>query len=528
LTVVLAVGPASAASGAAPVRGAGVVAAAVRDLADVSGPGEAPAPATHAAFLDRTPAVEPVLAAERSAGEPDVPPRVLAAYRRAAEAIDVTDPGCGVTWWMLAAIGKMESDHADGGRVDASGATAEPIRGPWLDGAATWKRAEGPMQFLPATWAAYGEAGNPDDVDDAALGAARFLCAGTGDLADTAHLSAAVFRYNRSDVYVAAVLRWALDYSTGVPSGGAPGTDRDASAAAAAAVAAAVAYADAQLGLPYVWGGNGPDHGDAGFDCSGLTHAAYVAAGIPTPRTAQGQYDAGPRLASGEEPAIGDLVFYGTPDRVHHVGLYTGDGWMINAPTFGMPVRTAHYRWPGDDYLGATRPAARPGSLLPAQLLAPVPRKPRVTSGNGAHEAPQPARRTTPTPTAVATPVLVPVPVPVPTPTPTPTPAPGRPTVVDRSRPTPPPSSVTVPPTTTSVATPTSRPVTTPPVTTPPQRPTTPKPTAQARSQRTLTVTSAQAAALLASAGAGRSVTVLRRDDATGEVVLLLREVVAR
>ena len=55
----------------------------------------------------------------------------------------------------------------------------------------------------------------------------------------------------------------------------------------------------------------------------------------------------------------GDLVFYGTPSRVHHVGLYLGHGLMINAPTYGQPVQVGPYRYRGDDYLGATRPAAR-------------------------------------------------------------------------------------------------------------------------------------------------------------------------
>lgn len=56
--------------------------------------------------------------------------------------------------------------------------------------------------------------------------------------------------------------------------------------------------------------------------------------------------------------AAGDLVFYGTPGDIHHVGLYIGVGLMINAPTFGQPVQIDHYRYNGDDYAEATRPAA--------------------------------------------------------------------------------------------------------------------------------------------------------------------------
>lgn len=122
--------------------------------------------------------------------------------------------------------------------------------------------------------------------------------------------------------------------------------------------AVAVRTAMAQIGLPYQWGGNGPTAGDEGFDCSGLTTFAYAAAGVSLPRTAATQYAAGPHVPADAPLQPGDLVFYGTPGAVHHVGMYIGDGRMVNASTFGKPVQTAYYRWAGDDYLGATRPAA--------------------------------------------------------------------------------------------------------------------------------------------------------------------------
>jgi cell wall-associated NlpC family hydrolase len=122
--------------------------------------------------------------------------------------------------------------------------------------------------------------------------------------------------------------------------------------------AVAVRVAMAQIGLPYVWGGDGPASGDVGFDCSGLTHYAYGVAEIATPRTAHTQFFAGPRVRAGAPLQPGDLVFYGTLAFVHHVGTYIGDGRMVNAPTFGEPVQTAYYRWAGDDFVGATRPAA--------------------------------------------------------------------------------------------------------------------------------------------------------------------------
>ena len=88
--------------------------------------------------------------------------------------------------------------------------------------------------------------------------------------------------------------------------------------------------------------------------------AAYAAAGINLPRVAQDQYDAGPRLGAEEPLQPGDLVFYGTPNNVHHVGLYTGNGLMIHAPRPGTTILEEPYRYPGDDYLSATRPTQLP------------------------------------------------------------------------------------------------------------------------------------------------------------------------
>jgi cell wall-associated NlpC family hydrolase len=119
----------------------------------------------------------------------------------------------------------------------------------------------------------------------------------------------------------------------------------------------AVSTAMAQVGLPYVWGGDDPAEG---FDCSGLTRFAYSAAGIDLPRTADSQFREGPPVPASAPLRSGDLVFYGSAERVRHVGLYVGGGRMVTAPHRGEPVQVVSHRWPGDDYVGATRPASRP------------------------------------------------------------------------------------------------------------------------------------------------------------------------
>jgi cell wall-associated NlpC family hydrolase len=115
-----------------------------------------------------------------------------------------------------------------------------------------------------------------------------------------------------------------------------------------ARAAQAVGFAYGALGSPYVWGATGPDS----FDCSGLTQAAWRAAGVSLPRTTYTQINAGQRIAR-SELAPGDLVFFYS--GISHVGLYVGGGQMIHAPHPGAPVRIA----PIDQmpFAGATRPA---------------------------------------------------------------------------------------------------------------------------------------------------------------------------
>ncbi|MFC9280167.1 NlpC/P60 family protein [Streptomyces collinus] len=310
----------------------------------------------------------------------DIPARMLAAYQRAARQVVRYVPGCrGMRWPILAGIAKVESNHAIGRTVTAAGDIRPKIYGVLLDGSgtggnttpvpdtdhgewdgtATGERAVGPFQFLPATWHSIGRDGNgdgradPHNADDAALGAAVYLCGSGRDLTRRSMLKEAVFAYNHSAAYVANVLGWVDQYTA---TAKAPDL-KDVPARVRTVIEAALS----QRGVPYSWGGGGaggPTYGVCcspggksgarikGFDCSGLTTYAYAHVGIHLPRTAAAQAGAGRRIPPGAGTGAlkpGDLVFYayapGRDATIYHVGLYVGGGRMVDAARPGTVVR---------------------------------------------------------------------------------------------------------------------------------------------------------------------------------------------
>jgi cell wall-associated NlpC family hydrolase len=171
---------------------------------------------------------------------------------------------------------------------------------------------------------------------------------------------------------------------------------------AGAVARAAVRWALAQLGDPYLWGAAGPDR----FDCSGLTSAAYAAAGVAIPRVSRAQWGAGPHVTVANL-LPGDLVFYadntGDPATIHHVGMYIGNGLMVHAPHTGDVVRVASI-W-REGYIGATRiipGVPRPGAPLPPPSVGPpttptAPPPPTMTTAPTTTRAPSTTRATTTT-----------------------------------------------------------------------------------------------------------------------------------
>lgn len=167
-------------------------------------------------------------------GMPDIN---YSAYRHAETLLAQLQPQCGINWTLIAAIGRVESTHANNGAADEAGNLLTPILGPLLDGSlggnavikdtdggeldgdANYDRAVGPTQFLPETWRAYSVDGNgdgnidPQNLFDAAATTGNYLCHGNLDLRNPADIAKAVLRYNNSQAYVNDVVGFAQQYA---------------------------------------------------------------------------------------------------------------------------------------------------------------------------------------------------------------------------------------------------------------------------------------------------------------------------
>lgn len=183
---------------------------------------------------------------DRTAEASGVPRRALQAYVGATVWAGEQMPSCGLGWNTLAAIGEVETNHGrvDGSRIEDSGDVSKPIVGVQLDGGRgvreledtdrgeldgddEFDRAVGPMQFIPQSWASHGRDGNgdgvedPQNIDDAVLSAASYLCAG-GTLGSAQGWEKAVLSYNASHDYVEVV------YGSAQRIAGAVGVERPA------------------------------------------------------------------------------------------------------------------------------------------------------------------------------------------------------------------------------------------------------------------------------------------------------------
>lgn len=289
----------------------------------------------------------------QSASASGIPANYLTLYKAAGAKY-------GIPWNILAGIGEIETNH---GRSNLPG----------VHSGTNFAGAAGPMQFEAATFAIYGVDGNGDgkkdiyDPADAIFSAANYLKQ-SGAPTQT---NSAIFTYNHSQQYVNMVLGFAQQYASGtfqvVQANTVSCSQMNGGAQPPNAVAAQViAYAKAQIGKPYIWGGNGP----TGYDCSGLTSMAYKSAGITIPRLANYQWFNEPHIAPGQEQP-GDLVFFagsdGTQTDPGHVGMVYNpqQKTMIVARHTGTTITIQSYANYHGGVVGFSRPTAQPGVAAP-------------------------------------------------------------------------------------------------------------------------------------------------------------------
>jgi hypothetical protein len=288
-----------------------------------------------------------------------IPADYLELYRKAGQEY-------GIPWNVLAGIGKVETGHGTSNL-------------PGVHSGENYAGAGGPMQFLAATFRSFGVDGNKDgkkdryDPADAIPSAARYL----KHSGAPQRMRTAIFAYNHSWDYVNLVLEWAGKYSGGdfkvVQSNGVDCQDNELPPGLGPLVQRIIEFAMAQRGKRYIFGANGPD----AWDCSSLIQAAYRSVGLSIPRTTFEQYPFGVRVPKGKEQP-GDLVFFNSgpntgPGRPGHVGMVIGKGKMIVASCSTCVPNIGVKSYKRADWVGVTRPLARPDFKQKVAQLAVQP-----------------------------------------------------------------------------------------------------------------------------------------------------------
>ena len=176
---------------------------------------------------------------------------------------------------------------------------------------------------------------------------------------DQAQAHVAALKSARQAALAAAAAAAARKAAAAASSAGGPGTAPSwawSSGASASQGDIAADWALSQLGKPYQWGAAGPGT----YDCSGLTMEAWARAGVALLHYTGYQWDEGPHVPL-DQLQRGDLLFYATnnsdPGTIHHVGIYIGNGMMVDAPFTGADVRIDSIYQPGVP-IGAVRPAS--------------------------------------------------------------------------------------------------------------------------------------------------------------------------
>lgn len=322
----------------------------------IEAPASVSSPSTLAGQLTGSKAQQ-VVATASTAG---IPAAALAAYQRAETVINSADKSCNLTWQLVAAIGRVESNHGRyGGNVlDADGIATPGIYGLPLNGQkgttaisdtdggqldkdSRWDRAVGPMQFIPSTWSVVGVDAdgdaqrNPQDIDDAALATAVYLCSGEDDLSTTTGQEKAVYRYNHSWSYVDLVLSIMDAYASG------DYTAIPTSVSAASALAPDPKYTPAPIGGQ----GGGKSGGSAAVGSSGEQPAEEqpseqptTGGGTTTPGgstggglgSGNGLVPGGPKVTLPSLPTTGVTVVDDTLSYAQAVLQCTLDGYIDN------------------------------------------------------------------------------------------------------------------------------------------------------------------------------------------------------